>query len=184
MRYAATLLAIAAVVLPGALGAQSAPPADSVTLAEGNARALEYRPRLAGARAPADARRVNFGYGLVSRRESAIRVDAVTSGDLGGQHATQIEELLIARFPGVQVLPTSAGGLRVRIRGLSTLSGDATPLYVVDGMPVNVAPGRGIDWLNPADVARIDVLKDAASTAVYGVRGAHGVIVITTKRPR
>jgi TonB-dependent SusC/RagA subfamily outer membrane receptor len=57
-------------------------------------------------------------------------------------------------------------------------------LYVVDGMPVHVVPGRGLDWLNPADVARIDVLKDAASTSIYGVRGGNGVILITTRRGR
>jgi TonB-dependent SusC/RagA subfamily outer membrane receptor len=49
-------------------------------------------------------------------------------------------------------------------------------------MPIQVTPGRGVDWLNPADVARIDVLKDAASTAVYGMRGSNGVVLITTKR--
>lgn len=134
--------------------------------------------------APADSLMVNFGYGFEPRRVSATRLDAVTSGDVDAQHASQVEELLIARFPGVQVIPAPAGGFLVRIRGFSTLAGDATPLYVVDGIPLNVSPARGIDWLNPADVARIDVLKDAASTAIYGMRGANGVILITTKRPR
>ncbi|MGH2829576.1 MAG: TonB-dependent receptor plug domain-containing protein [Actinomycetota bacterium] len=88
------------------------------------------------------------------------------------------------RFPGVRVVRTPGGGFSIRIRGVSTLLGDTEPLYVVDGIPVNVEPGRGLDWLNPADIARIDVLKDAAETSMYGVRGANGVILITTKRSR
>jgi len=55
---------------------------------------------------------------------------------------------------------------------------------VVDGIPVEVEPGRGLDWLSPAEIARIDVLKDAPETTMYGVRGANGVILVTTKRSR
>ena len=82
------------------------------------------------------------------------------------------------------LLQTQTGGFTIRIRGVSTFVGNTEPLYVVDGVPVQVAPGRGIDWLNTGDIARIDVLKDAASTSAYGMRGANGVVLITTKRGR
>lgn len=93
----------------------------------------------------------------------------------------RVEELLVGRFPGVHVFPTPNGGFSVRIRGAATV-GDREPLYVVDGMPVEVTPGRGLDWLDPADIARIDVLKNPAETSMYGGRGANGVILITTTK--
>jgi TonB-dependent SusC/RagA subfamily outer membrane receptor len=70
----------------------------------------------------------------------------------------------------------------VRVWGPSTFVGDNEPLYVVDGVPVHVTPGRGVDWLNPGDVASIRVLKDVSETAAYGVRGGNGVVLITTRR--
>jgi TonB-dependent SusC/RagA subfamily outer membrane receptor len=82
------------------------------------------------------------------------------------------------------VLPTPGGGFAVRVRGTAGLPGYREPLYVVDGQAVEVLPGRGIDWLDPADIARIEVLKDAAELTYYGGRGANGVVVITTKRSR
>ena len=86
----------------------------------------------------------------------------------------------MGRFPGVRVLRMPGGGYSVRIRSTST----GEPLWVVDGTPVEVIPGRGLDWLAPADVARIDVLKDATETTMFGARGANGVILVTTKRRR
>jgi TonB-dependent starch-binding outer membrane protein SusC len=110
----------------------------------------------------------------ISRAQRQVRID----------NAARVEDLLVGRFPGVEVRRTPHGGVSVRIRGGSTLSGSGEPLFIVDGVEVFVAPGRGLDWLNPADVARIDVLKDATSTTMYGVRGANGVILITTRRAR
>lgn len=98
--------------------------------------------------------------------------------------AVRAEDLLVGRFPGVQVLRTPDGGISVRVRGGSTISGSGEPLYLVDGVEVSVTPGRGLDWLNPADIERIEVLKDATATTMYGMRGANGVILITTTRPR
>ncbi len=87
-----------------------------------------------------------------------------------------VQDLLVARFPGVEVIGAGAGA-SVRVRGSTSLVGNNEPLYVVDGMPVS-----GVYGINPRDVARIEVLKDAGSTAAYGIRGANGVILITTKR--
>jgi TonB-dependent SusC/RagA subfamily outer membrane receptor len=94
----------------------------------------------------------------------------------------QLEQGLEGRVAGVQVLRSAGGGISIRIRGHSTITGSSEPLYVVDGMPVHVTPGRGLDWLNPLDIARIEVLKDASATSLYGMRGANGVVLITTRR--
>ncbi|MGH9895599.1 MAG: TonB-dependent receptor plug domain-containing protein [bacterium] len=127
---------------------------------------------------------VKVGYGEQSREQIGGAVQSATADEMSGVKATQVENLLEGRFPGVDVVRTRSGGFSIRIRGVSTLLGDNQPLYVVDGMPVRVDPERGLDWLSPAEIERIDVLKDPAETSMYGGRGANGVIVITTKRPR
>lgn len=105
----------------------------------------------------------------------------VTSEEIAGQPAQSLEQMLAGRISGVTVTRASGGGISVLIRGPSSFYLTGEPLYVVDDMPIE--PGRGgtLSWLNPQDIASITVLKDAASTAIYGVRGANGVIVITTK---
>jgi TonB-dependent starch-binding outer membrane protein SusC len=116
----------------------------------------------------------------VQARESVTGSIASTTGEaLEDRKVGRPEELLRGQFPGVLVVPTSDGGFSVRIRGLGPGSGE--PLYVVDGIPLAVAPGQGLRWLNPMDIERIDVLKGAAA-AIYGGRAANGVILITTKR--
>jgi TonB-dependent SusC/RagA subfamily outer membrane receptor len=97
----------------------------------------------------------------------------------GTPHA-RLEELFVGRFPGVRVV-SAPGGLQIRIRGQSSINGPNTPLFIVDGMPYE--PTNGLVSLNPNDVARIEILKDVGQTAFYGVRGANGVVLITTKRP-
>jgi TonB-dependent SusC/RagA subfamily outer membrane receptor len=72
--------------------------------------------------------------------------------------------------------------LIVRIRGTTTLSGDNQPLYVIDGMTIEPGPGGALMGINPADIEKIEVLKDIGSTGQYGSRGANGVILIRTKR--
>jgi TonB-dependent SusC/RagA subfamily outer membrane receptor len=131
---------------------------------------------------PAESEQVNFGYGVELKQHSVTATGSIAASELRNKRVARVEELLMGRFAGVQVQPTATGGFTVRIRGISSFVGDGEPLYVVDGMPIQVTPGRGVDWLNPADIARIDVLKDAASTAVYGMRGSNGVVLITTKR--
>jgi TonB-dependent SusC/RagA subfamily outer membrane receptor len=128
---------------------------------------------------PSSPEHVNVGYGQQSREQTGGAVQSATADELKNVRVKRVEELLVGRFAGVYVMPTPSGGFSISIRGAAGLG---EPLYVVDGMPVEVTPGRGLDWLDPADIARIDVLKNPAETSMYGGRGANGVIIITTKR--
>jgi TonB-dependent SusC/RagA subfamily outer membrane receptor len=112
---------------------------------------------------------------------TASAVSTVSGEDLRGIPTARVEELLEGRSAGVQVIRWPGGGISVRIRGRSSIYGDNEPLYVIDGMPVEVTTGHGLSWLNPGDIQRIEVLKDASATAVYGMRGANGVVLITTR---
>ena len=114
--------------------------------------------------------------------EGTGSVGVVDGADVQGRPAVQFEDLIQGQVAGVQVVRHAGGGVSFRIRGVGSISGDNEPLYVVDGMMVHVAPGRGLDWLNPGDIKRIEILKDASTTSMYGVRGANGVVVITTRR--
>ncbi|MDQ3605845.1 MAG: TonB-dependent receptor plug domain-containing protein [Gemmatimonadota bacterium] len=110
------------------------------------------------------------------------RTAAVTSEDIQRNPGEPIERILMSRAPGVWVARTSDGGITVRIRGGSSIHGSNEPLYVLDGVPMQPGHGGTLSGINPYDIASIEVLKDATSTAMYGVRGANGVIVIKTKR--
>jgi len=107
----------------------------------------------------------------------------VTSEDIQRNPGEPIEQVLQSRFPGVEVTRTPDGGIAVRIRGVTSLNGNTEPLYVVDGIATEAQPGGVLTGINPYDIESIRVLKGAADTAMYGVRGANGVIVIKTKRP-
>lgn len=107
---------------------------------------------------------------------------AVEADDIAGIPAAQVEDHMVGRFPGVRIIHHPGGGFSVRVWGPGTIRGSQEPLYVVDGVPVRVDPGRGLYWLNPGDVAAIQVLKDISETSAWGVRGGNGVVVITTKR--
>lgn len=104
-----------------------------------------------------------------------------TSEEWRGRSVARAEELMVGRFPGVQVMSAPGQGISVRIRGASSLRGGTEPLYVIDGMPYTPGPD-GLLSINPSDIAKIQVLKDAAQLAEYGSRGGNGVVVITTKR--
>jgi TonB-dependent SusC/RagA subfamily outer membrane receptor len=106
----------------------------------------------------------------------------VDGDDLQGVPKGRPELLMSGRVAGVQVVSLPGGGIAVRIRGQGTLYGDSEPLYVIDGMPVRSEPGKGLSWLNSADIKRIEVLKDAIATSSYGMQGANGVVLITTRR--
>jgi TonB-dependent SusC/RagA subfamily outer membrane receptor len=94
-----------------------------------------------------------------------------------------IERLFAGRFPGVTVTPSRGGGLQIRIRGgANSFMAGEEPLYVIDGTPVPAGTG-GIVSVNPYDIEKIEVLKNPADIGLYGVRGANGVIRITTIRP-
>ncbi len=109
---------------------------------------------------------------------------AVTSEDIDRTPAVPLEDLLTGRIPGVWVTRASDGGIVIRIRGATSINGSNEPLYVLDGVPIQPAsPGGSLTGISPNDIASIEVIKDAIGTAIYGVRGANGVIVIKTKRP-
>ncbi|NUP55988.1 MAG: TonB-dependent receptor plug domain-containing protein [Gemmatimonadaceae bacterium] len=93
-----------------------------------------------------------------------------------------IERILQAKFPGVIVASTPAG-LSVTIGGPSSFASSSAPLYVLDGSPIDPGPGGVLTGLNPYDIESIKVLRNPADIAIYGMRGANGVILITTKRP-
>ena len=107
----------------------------------------------------------------------------VTAEDIERTPSQPVEEIVAARVSGVSVVRTADGGIAIRIRGATSILGSNAPLYVIDGIPVEAGPNGSLKGIAPSDIASIEVLKDVASTAIYGVRGANGVIVIKTKRP-
>ena len=92
-----------------------------------------------------------------------------------------MEEMFAGRFPGVQVAKVASGGITIQIRGSNSVYGSSEPLYIIDGTRVQSGPG-GLLFLDPAEIKKIEVLKDIGSTSIYGSEGANGVIIITTKR--
>ena len=134
------------------------------------------------------------GYGSQYKRDLTGSVSSVSSVMLK-QPASSVDKLLQGAAAGVQVIQTSGqpgGGISIRVRGGSSIEGGNEPLFVIDGFPVNntsnsagVITGSSINPLseiNPADIESITVLKDASATAIYGSRGANGVVLVTTKR--
>lgn len=114
---------------------------------------------------------------------SSVTSDSVTSEDIDRRPGQPIEQILADRVSGVTVIRTPDGGIAIRIRGTTSIYGNVEPLYVIDGVPVRPGPGGALEGINPYDIESIEVLKDAVATAMYGSRGAAGVIVIRTKRP-
>ena len=107
----------------------------------------------------------------------------VTADDIAKAPGQSVEQVLMGRFPGVEVSRTPDGGFAVRIRGGSSIRSGNTPLYVLDGVVVEPGPNGYLTGINPNDIASIEVLKEPAETALYGVRGANGVIIVKTKQP-
>lgn len=124
---------------------------------------------------------VEVGYGTTSEEDNTQSVGAVNIDDASKAPNRTVEEMLRGRVSGVQVYQTP-DGLAVRIRGTTSIhAGNNDPLYVVDGIPVMAAPSGALVGINPYDVDSIHVLKGAAA-AIYGSRGANGVVVVKTKR--
>jgi TonB-dependent SusC/RagA subfamily outer membrane receptor len=108
-----------------------------------------------------------------------------TSFDVQQAPNEPIEKYLASRSAGVVVSRTAEGNLMIRIRGgSSSIYGSNAPLYIVDGLPFAPSTDGGLSGLNPYDISSIKVLKDATDVTMYGVRGANGVVVITTKKSR
>jgi TonB-dependent starch-binding outer membrane protein SusC len=134
-------------------------------------------------RAP-EAERVQLGYDSQDREDVTGSVSSITANDFREIRVGHIEQLL-ERVSGVQVVRRGNGDFTLRIRGARSLIGSNEPLVVINGSPVAAGlTAHTLMGINPGNVARIDILKDAGSTAAYGARGANGVIVITTKRAR
>lgn len=122
---------------------------------------------------------VVIGYGTQKRSVVTAAIAGISSDELQGSSA-RVDNALKGLASGVNVTSISGqpgAGSQIRVRGIGTIN-NSDPLYVVDGMPID----GGIDYLNPNDIERIEVLKDAASGAVYGARAANGVILVTTKK--
>ncbi len=151
---------------------------------------------------------VAVGYGTQSRRDLTGAVSTVTTDALEHSPVRSIDALLQGTAPGVQVTTASSepgGALSIRIRGTSSITGNSEPLYVIDGFPIEndiegsaagvtssgsisgrnrITPPNPLVTLNPSDIESISILKDASATAIYGARGANGVVIITTKQGR
>ncbi|NIJ51669.1 SusC/RagA family TonB-linked outer membrane protein [Dyadobacter arcticus] len=132
---------------------------------------------------------VVVGYGTVKKSDLTGAVGTIKGEVLQERPASSLNQGLSGRIAGVNVSSNSGrpgGRANIRIRGASSISVSNNPLYVIDGVILNAVDlGNGstpIDYLNPNDIASIEVLKDASSTAIYGARGANGVILVTTKR--
>jgi TonB-dependent SusC/RagA subfamily outer membrane receptor len=105
----------------------------------------------------------------------------VTSEDLERSPGQSVESVLMSKVPGIIVSRGQDGSIAIQIRGPSTLSSSTDPLFIVDGTPFQAGPGGSLTGINPFDISSIEVLKDATSTTMYGVRGANGVIIIKLK---
>jgi pectinesterase len=104
-------------------------------------------------------------------------------GEGSSGQARTLEDMFVGKFPGLEVIRLPSGGITFRIRGVGTILGNGEPLIILDGMEL-LNGGGGLLFLGPDDIAKIEVLKDVGSTGSYGMRGANGVILITTKRPQ
>lgn len=122
---------------------------------------------------------VVVGYGTIRKKDLTGAVSSVASKDLKDAPVANVAQALQGKVSGVYILDTGKPGdnVTMKIRGLGTIN-DSDPLVVIDGIPTDL----GLTSLNTADIERIDVLKDASATAIYGSRGANGVVMVTTKR--
>ena len=141
---------------------------------------------------------VNTGYSVVPQRDITGSIASLNMERMAKVPITNVEQMLQGQIPGVQIITNSGdpgAGVTVRIRGNTSATGRNEPLYIVDGVPYlshssdagNAISNRSrspIADINPNDIEKIDVLKDASATAIYGSRAANGVVIITTKRGR
>ena len=123
---------------------------------------------------------VVIGYGVQKKSVVTAAIAKVSSDDLNGTAPVRMDNALKGLAAGVNVTSNSGqpgAASRIRVRGIGSVN-DSNPLYIVDGMPIE----GGLDYINPSDIESIEVLKDAASGAIYGARAANGVILVTTKK--
>jgi TonB-dependent starch-binding outer membrane protein SusC len=125
---------------------------------------------------------VVIGYGSVKKKDLTGSVSQVTAKEINAYPTTSIMQALTGKAAGVQVLQNTGApgdGISVRVRGPNSLQGNNEPLYVIDGFPTSDPT-----LVNNSDIESIEILKDASATAIYGSRGANGVVIITTKKGR
>ena len=135
---------------------------------------------------------VVVGYGTQSKKKLTDNIARVTAKDIQQIPVSNVQNALVGKLAGVQITQTNGkvdGGINIRVRGAASISAGTQPLYVLDGIPLvttdessNGAPTNPLLTLSPNEIESIDVLKDASSAAIYGARGANGVVLITTKR--
>jgi TonB-dependent SusC/RagA subfamily outer membrane receptor len=139
---------------------------------------------------------VVVGYGSVKRKDLTGAVSTIKSEEIEKINTTSFEGAIAAKAAGVQVVRSEGGpdaAFKIRIRGGTSINASNDPLYVVDGFPltgggINTSTEMGnsatspLATLDPSNIASIDILKDASATAIYGSRGANGVVIITTKQ--
>jgi TonB-linked SusC/RagA family outer membrane protein len=122
---------------------------------------------------------VVVGYGTEQRRNVTASISTVKMQDIKALPKANVAEMLEGRLPGVQIMSDNSpgGGTSIRVRGFSTINNN-DPLVIIDGVPAS----NGLNGINPSDIESLQVLKDAASSSIYGSRAANGVVVITTKK--
>ncbi|HEV7351082.1 TonB-dependent receptor [Telluribacter sp.] len=145
---------------------------------------------------------VVVGYGTQKKSDLTGSVSSLRDKDFNPGANASVDQMMLGRSAGVQINQTSSepgGGVSIRIRGANSLNAGSEPLYVIDGLPIdngsllsassggagtgtNNNPRNPLNSINPNDIASIEILKDASATAIYGSRGANGVILITTKK--
>ena len=154
---------------------------------------------------------VVIGYGTVEKSDITGAVSSLRAEDFNPGANASVDQMMLGRAAGVQISQSSSepgGGLSIRIRGASSINASNEPLYVIDGFPIdnssnlssngtgtdpnnpgggfslgnNFSPRNPLNSINPSDIESIEILKDASATAIYGSRGANGVIIITTKK--
>ncbi|MGK0454752.1 MAG: TonB-dependent SusC/RagA subfamily outer membrane receptor, partial [Paraglaciecola sp.] len=127
---------------------------------------------------------VVIGYGSLSRSKVLGAVSSVSAEDISQLPVSSLDDAIAGRVAGVQIVSNGApgAGSTINIRGIGTLTAGGSPLIVVDGYPLT--EGSDINAVNPNDIESMNILKDAASTAIYGSRGANGVIIISTKKAK
>src|SRR6476661_2850380 len=134
---------------------------------------------------------VTVGYGQQRRQDVTGAVSSVNVSDVPVAVTQNVGQMLQGRVAGAQVTQNNGapgGGLSIRVRGANSIAANSEPLYVIDGIPAITGTSSNdpyqnpLSSINPSDIENIEVLKDASSTAIYGARGAAGVVLITTKR--
>lgn len=132
------------------------------------------------------------GYGTQSKKNLTDNIARVTAKDIQQIPVSNLQNALVGKLAGVQITQTNGkveGGINIRVRGAASISAGTQPLYVLDGIPLindnessNGSPTNPLLTLSTNEIESIDVLKDASSAAIYGARGANGVVIITTKK--